>query len=110
MEQKQDKTLAMVCHLLGLTGFIGPLVIWLMKKNESPIVNTHGKESLNFQISIHIYFISAILFSHILPLVELVVLFAVAVMIFNYAMIIQATIKTNKGEDFKYPLSLRLIK
>ena len=86
------------------------MVIWLMKKNGSPIVNTHGKESLNFQISIHIYFISAILFSHILPLAELVVLFAVAVMIFNYAMIIQATIKTNKGEDFKYPLSLRLIK
>lgn len=53
----------MYCHLAALAGVIfvavgnilGPLIIWLMKKDEFPFVNSEGKESLNFQISITIY-------------------------------------------------------
>ena len=55
MPQKNDNALAMACHLLGLVGLLGPLIIWLIKKDESPAVDKNGKESLNFQLSITIY-------------------------------------------------------
>jgi len=106
MSQNQDKNLAMACHLLGLLGFLGPLVIWLIKKDESATVSQHGKEALNFQLSILIYSVGAWLTAFIL----IGFLLMPAVAIFNLVMIIIAAIKTSNGEDFKYPLCLRLIK
>lgn len=106
MEEKKDNSLAMACHLLGLVGFLGPLIIWLIKKDESPAVDKNGKESLNFQISIMIYSFAAWLSMFIL----IGVLLLPAVIVFNYVMVIIATVKVNKGEDFKYPLCIRLIK
>ncbi len=105
-QNTQDNNLAMACHLLGLVGFIGPLIIWLLKNNESPAVDKNGKESLNFQISMLIYLIGAWISSFILIGF---VLFP-AVIIFNYVMVIIAAVKTSKGEDFKYPLCIRFIK
>jgi uncharacterized Tic20 family protein len=50
---EDDRTLGMLCHLLGIfTGFLGPLVLWLVKKDSSPYVEHHGRESLNFQITL----------------------------------------------------------
>jgi uncharacterized Tic20 family protein len=77
-----------------------------MKKDESPTVDKHGKESLNFQISIMIYSAGASIL--IFLLVGFILL--PAVMIFDCIMVMVATIKTSKGKDFKYPLTLRLIK
>ena len=62
---KDDRTWAMLCHLSALAGFIipfgsvlGPLIIWLIKKDEMPIVDVHGKKALNFQITMAIaYFV-----------------------------------------------------
>ena len=59
----QSNTWAMICHLSGLVGYLGnglgsiiaPLVVWLVKKDELPEVNDHGKEALNFNISVAIY-------------------------------------------------------
>lgn len=106
MGQNDNKNLAMACHLLGLLGFLGPLVIWLIKKDESATVNQHGKEALNFQISILIYSVGAWVSAFIL----IGFLLMPAVAIFNLVMIIIAAIKASNGEDFKYPLCLRLIK
>jgi len=51
--KQEDKTMAMLCHLLGiLTAFLGPLIIWLVKKDQSPFVDDQGKEALNFQITL----------------------------------------------------------
>src|SRR4051812_11305473 len=48
-----DKTMAMLAHLLGIvTGFVGPLIIWLVKKDQSPFVDDQGKEALNFQLTL----------------------------------------------------------
>lgn len=59
---RSEKNYAMLCHLVAFSGFIipfgsiiGPLVMWLIKKEESEFINYHGKESLNFQISIAIW-------------------------------------------------------
>ncbi len=113
MEAKQEKTLAMLCHLGALAGFIipfgniiAPLVIWLIKKDESALVNENGKESLNFQISITIYAIAAF----ILTFLVIGVILLPALGVFSLVMIIVASVKTNKGEKFTYPLSIKLIK
>ena len=61
---KDDRTWAMLCHLSALAGFvvpfgsiIGPLIVWLIKKDEMPIVDEHGKKALNFQITMAIAYL-----------------------------------------------------
>ena len=64
-EVKADYTTGMLCHLLSLTlligvplgNILGPLIIWLIKRDEDPFVDLCGKESLNFQISMTIYIV-----------------------------------------------------
>ena len=108
MEEKQEKTWAMVCHLLGLVGFLGPLIIWLIKKEESAAVNENGKESLNFQLSILIYLVGAFILAAVT--FGLGGILVPAIWVFDIVMIIVAAVKTNNGEKFKYPLCIRLIK
>lgn len=110
---KEERTLGMLCHLLALSGYvvpfgniIGPLVIWLLKKDQSWFVDDQGKESLNFQISLTIYAIIAG-FS-ILVLIGIVLL--PIVLLFGLIMVVIATIKANEGVAYRYPLTIRLIK
>ena len=97
----------MLAHLLALfTGFVGPLIIWLMKKDESHFVNEQGKEALNFGISITIYsFVAGLSL-----MVVIGILLMPAVGIFALVNIIRAAMAANKGERFRYPLCIRLIK
>ena len=108
-----EKQIAMGMHLSALAGFIipfgniiAPLILWLMNKEKSPYLDSQGKEALNFQITVTILFLPCL----ILMFIFIGILFAVALGIFNLAMIIIATIKISNGEDFKYPFSFRLIK
>ncbi|MEZ4485627.1 MAG: DUF4870 domain-containing protein [Syntrophotaleaceae bacterium] len=101
------------CHLSALAGYfipcghiIGPLVIWLLKKDLYPSVDQHGKEALNFQISISIYALAAYALVAILIGIPLLVGLA----IFNFIMIIIAAVKCKNDHTFRYPLSLRLLK
>ncbi len=110
---QDDKTFGMLAHLAALAGFvipfgnlIGPLIVWLMKKDQSSWVDKQGKESLNFQISVSIYAIVA----GILTLILIGILLLIAVGIFSLVMIIIASVRVSNGEDFKYPLSIPFIK
>ncbi len=101
-----DRTMGMLCHLLGiLLGFLGPLIIWLMKKDTSPFVNDQGKEALNFQITLLIGYVigGATMFVCVgfilTPLVWL------AGVVFG----IMGAMAANKGEVYRYPFTLRLI-
>lgn len=103
----------MLSHLIAFAGFIvpfgniiGPLVIWLIKKDEYAFVDDQGKESLNFQISMTIYFIV----SAILTVVIIGILLIIGLLIFDVIVVILATIKANGGEKYRYPLSIRIIK
>jgi len=105
---------AMFTHLAAFAGYIGipfgnivgPLVIWLVKKETMPMVDTHGKESLNFQISVSIYAIPCILLAFVC-----VGFFLLAGLgIFAIVMIIMAAIKANRGQFHRYPLTIRFIK
>ena len=113
-DSKQAHTWGMLCHLLAFAGFVGipfgnilgPLVIWLIKKDEMPFVDDQGKEVLNFQISITIYAIV----SGILLLVFIGFLLLPAVLIFGFVMTIIGAIKANGGERYRYPFTIRFLK
>ena len=104
----------MLTHLSALSGFftgglgaiIGPLIVWLIKKEEMPFVDEQGKESLNFQITMML----AAIVSAILVLVLIGFLMLLAVGIFDLVMVIIASIKANEGEHFTYPLTIRFLK
>jgi uncharacterized Tic20 family protein len=104
-----DRTWGMLAHLSALVAsavgglsFLGPLIIWLVKKDQSPFVGDQAKEALNFQISLLIVgLICAITFVGILLLP---VLFVVDVV---YSII--AAMEANKGVYYRYPYTLRLI-
>jgi len=110
---KDANTWGMLCHLIAFAGFvipfgniIGPLVIWLIKKDQYEFVDDQGKESLNFQISMTIYFI----ISAILTVILIGIVLLIALAIFDIVVLIIATIKANGGEKYRYPLTIRLIK
>ena len=107
-EISQDsKNMGMLCHLLGLfTSFIGPLILWLIKKDDDKFVDSQGKESLNFQITI----ILAMIASAILTVVVIGVFLWFATVICNLIFCILACVAASKGEDYRYPISLRLVK
>jgi len=103
-----DRILAMLSHILAIVpgvGILGPLVIYLVKKDDSPFVAAHARESLNFQITIILgYIIWAIL------IVVLIGFFMLAVWsILNTVLVIVATIRASEERMYKYPFSLRLI-
>lgn len=98
---------AVAAHLLPLLGLslIGPLIIWLIKREEDAFVEEHSREALNFQISVLIYaIISAFL---ILLIIGIFMLIALA--IFAFVAAILAAVKAANGEDFRYPLTIRLV-
>ena len=95
---------ALVASLIGLS-FLGPLIVMLTKGNESAFVRRQAVESLNFQLSMLIYFIvSAIL---VLVLIGLLLLIVVGIMWLVFT--IMGSIKASNGEDYRYPLTLRMV-
>lgn len=102
-----EKTMGMLAHILGIVlGFLGPLIIWLMKKDESAFVDYHGKESLNFQITLFIaYTVSFLLMFVLIGFLLFPILF-----LLQLIMPIIAGMAANKGEYYKYPATLRLVK
>jgi uncharacterized protein len=92
-------------------GFIAPLVIMLVKGNDSPFVRKHAVESLNFQISLLIYIVAGFLITLVTFGIGALVVVPVAIVIgiFALVVIILATIKAANGEDYRYPLCLRLV-
>lgn len=110
---KDEQTMGMLCHLTALAKYlipfghiIGPLVIWMLKRQEMPFVESEGKESLNFQISMTIYALLAGI--SILLLVGILLL--PAVLIFDFVFIIIASIEAANGKSYRYPLCIRFIK
>lgn len=106
---KDDRTMAMLAHLLALVlGILGPLIIWLIKKDQSAFVDDQGKEALNFQIAVLIAFaasgaITLVTCGFGFPL-------AMAIWIANIVFVIIGGLKANEGVAYRYPLTLRLIK
>ena len=112
MLRKEERTWAMLCHLgvfaahfIPLGNIIVPLVIWLIKKEDSSFIDFHGKEVLNFQISLLIYFIVAGILIFVLIGLPLLI----ALWVFSLVVVIIAAVKANDGQYYKYPLTIRFI-
>ena len=108
----EAKTWAALAHVSAFAGYlvpfgniVGPLLIWLFKKNEFEFVDDQGKESLNFQITITI----AIILAGFSILLLIGILLLPLVLLFDLVMIIIAAIKASNGERYRYPLTIRLI-
>ena len=102
-----ERTLAILAHILTIvSSFIAPLVIYLLKKDESAFVSEHAKESLNFQITMFILF----MISFVLMLVLIGFLLIWLLSIANLVLVVIATIKANENKMYRYPINFRLIK
>ncbi|MCB1087765.1 MAG: DUF4870 domain-containing protein [Verrucomicrobiae bacterium] len=110
LSDKDDKTFGMLAHLLGaLTSFVGPLVIWLIKKEESPFVSDQGREALNFQLTLLIGYVAAIILSFV-PFVGCVTaLLFPAIGIVGLIFGILGCLEANKGTAYRYPFAIRMI-
>jgi uncharacterized Tic20 family protein len=114
------RTWSMLCHLSALAGLfwwpgivLGPLIVWQIKKNELPEIDPHGKEAVNFQLTIIMAFGIGIFWGN--PFAFLgggFGLFAILAIINLVAIILAviAGIKANNGEPYKYPFSIKFIK
>lgn len=109
---KDARIWAMICHLLGFfTSFVGPLIVWLLKKEEDPFIDDQGKEAVNFQITVAIAWIVSLAVSVMLTfLICIAPLLAAVVGITDLVFCIRATVKANDGEKYRYPVSIRFIK
>lgn len=113
-KDKNENTLGIVSHLLGFAGLvvpvggniIGPLVMWLLKRADSPYLDATGKEVVNFNISFTIYaaiaFVSFFIFIGFLLMPVVGIAWLVLTII--------GAIKASEGKIYRYPLTIRLIK
>ena len=112
---ENDKTMGMLSHLIAFAGVIipvpfvnvvGPLVMWMTQKDKSSFLDYHGKESLNFQITVAIAVVIAMFAKFIL----IGFLLLPAVGLYAIVMTIIAGVKAKEGVRYRYPYTLRLIK
>jgi len=103
-----EKMMGMLTHLLGILGFLGPLIIWLIKKDESRFVDDQGKEALNFQLTLLIGWVVATFIAMVtcgigailyLPLAAVTIIFSIL-----------GGLKAKEGEAYRYPFAIRMVK
>ncbi|HST31323.1 MAG TPA: DUF4870 domain-containing protein [Chthoniobacterales bacterium] len=107
------RTWSVLCHASALLGLffhffghlLGPLIVWLIKRDLSPEVDANGKESLNFQLSMLIYDIVA----GILCIVLIGIPILIALWILNTVFVIIASVKTSEGKIYRYPFTIRFL-
>ena len=98
----EDKQMAMFCHLGGLLGgFILPLILWLVKKDESSFIDAHGKQALNFALTM--------LIAHLTLGMCTCGLFSLVLLPIGIVFHVQGAMAANRGEDYQYPMSFSII-
>ncbi|MCF8243066.1 MAG: DUF4870 domain-containing protein [Melioribacteraceae bacterium] len=110
---REERMWGMLCHISAFAFFIfpfghiiGPLVIWLIKREQFPFVDDQGKEVLNFQISITIYSTVALIFSFVLIGIP----FLIAFFLIDFVSVIIGAIKANDGIYYRYPFSINFVR
>jgi uncharacterized Tic20 family protein len=101
-----EKNIATVTHLGGTVfSFIPALIVWILKKDDSAYIAAQAKEALNFQITVLI----AQFIAGILAFILIGFVFMGIIWLANIVLCIIAAISTSKGENYRYPLTLRLV-
>jgi uncharacterized Tic20 family protein len=113
-QPQEARTWAMLCHLstfakylaIPFGNIIGPLILWVLKKDQHPLVDDQGKEAINFQITVTLLYAVAVTLA--LLLIGFLMLIPIAV--FDFVFTIIAAVKANEGVAYRYPFTLRLIR
>jgi len=106
---QEERNFAVLAHAGGiLTSFLGPLVIWQMKKEQSAYVAEHAKEALNFQVTlVAAYFLALLVY---VALGSVAFLLVVPALLLSLGLSIMAVFAATEGKPFKYVINARLIK
>jgi len=107
------RTWNVLCHASALLGLffhflghlLGPLIVWLVQRGDSPEIDAQGKESLNFQISMLIYDAIAAILCFVLIGIPILI----ALWVLNTVFVIIASVKASEGKLYRYPFTIRLI-
>ncbi len=107
------RTWSVLCHASALLGvflhfpghLLGPLIVWLMKRGDSPEIDAQGKEALNFQISMLLY----TLISGVFCLILIGFVFIAVLWVLNAVFVIIASIQASEGKFYRYPMTIRFI-
>lgn len=101
-----DKNIATITHLGGiLFSFVPALIVWLLKKDDNEYIAAQAKEALNFQITVLLaQFVAGVLIFILVGFLLLAIIWVI-----NIVLCISAAISTSKGENYRYPFTLRLI-
>ncbi len=109
----ESRMWAALSHVSALSGFVipfgnivGPLIIWLVKRDEMSFVDDQAKEALNFNISMTIYMAVAGVLIFVLIGIPIMIVLAITWLV----LIVMAAIKANEGTAYRYPITLRLVK
>jgi uncharacterized protein len=104
---QDEKNLALIMHVLSLVGFslIGPLIVWLVKKDESAFINAQGRELLNFQISFLIYAIVCIPLCFVLIGIPLLIVVGLA----SFILTIIGLVKATEGKIYRFPVTIKML-
>lgn len=113
-QNEEARKWAMLTHLSALVGLLGngigfllaPLIMWLVKKDSDPFIDDQGKEAVNFQLTMFIAALIAIVLSFVLIGIPLLIVIGLMAVIFP----IIAAVKANDGHHYRYPLTIRFIK
>lgn len=114
-----ERTWALIGHLSAFSAFItgigciiGPLVVWLVKRDSLPFAAEQAKEALNFNITLAIAFCALVVFSIVTLGIGLLLAWPVGAVLFVgwFVLTIIAAIKANEGVAYRYPFTLRLVK
>ena len=105
---------AAACHLAALCGyasvplgfFLGPLIVWAVRRDRYPLVDDQGKEAVNFQLSVLLYTLACIPLICVCVGIVLLVLLAVL----QFVLIIVAAVRASSGERYRYPFTIRFLK
>jgi len=112
---RNERQWAMGCHLIALCGIVvpvpaanllGPLILWLVKREDGAFIDDQGKEALNFQISLFIYALACL----VLAVIGIGIFLLLPLALFGLVCVIIAAIKASEGVAFRYPACIRFIK
>ncbi|MEO0415923.1 MAG: DUF4870 domain-containing protein [Verrucomicrobiota bacterium] len=106
LSESDERNFGMLLHVLTIVGgFVAPLIFWLVYRERSSFLDRHGKEALNFQLTMLIgYVASAVLMMVCVGYFTYLVVFVVAII---FAII--AGIEASKGNEYRYPMTIRFI-
>lgn len=102
----EARNMAMLCHILGVVGFLAPLVIWLSEKDKHKFVYDHGQAAMNYQVSLMIYF--AISWLLCVILIGFVLIWVLTIV--HVVLIVMGALKASRGEHWQYPIAIHFLK